>query len=204
MKTTLCALTLSAFSLCANAQAQTNGFLVFEVDRVNFHTQGTEIKQRFKVPLTEEFMSQFKNLPNQNSSGTGFYCVGGEPRSAAGSTRFMWWIRRTEDDRWAINMCGQGVETINGVKVGSMNPKTSDHMTIKRLDDLDMSYQISYLNKFDGVNVSFTAKYVPAKGIDADGAIPNVPVKKADQSELFKGDDLSKLPLELHCAFQEG
>jgi hypothetical protein len=204
MKTLLFALALSAFSLCANVEAQTNGLLVFEVDRDNWHTQGTEVKQRFKVPLTEEFMAQFKNLPNHNSSGTEFCCMGGEAKSAVGSTRFIWWIRRTEDNRWAINMWGQGVETINGVKVASMNPKTSQCMTIKRIEDLDMTYQVSYLNNFDGMNVSFKAKYMPAKEIDADGPIPNAPVKKTDQSELFKGDDPSKFPLELRCMFQEG
>jgi hypothetical protein len=101
-------------------------------------------------------------------------------------------------------MWGQGVETINGVKVASMNPKTSQCMTIKRIEDLDMTYQVSYLNNFDSMNVSFKAKYMPAKEIDADGPIPNAPVKKTDQSELFKGDDPSKFPLELRCMFQEG
>lgn len=204
MKTLLFALVLSAFSLCAKVEAQTNGFLVFEVRRANWHAQGTEVKQKFKVPLNEEFMAQFKHLPNQHSSGTGFFCAGGKPKSSDGDTRFTWWIRKTQDNHWAINMWGQGMETVNGLKTGSMNPQTSQYVKIKGLEDLDMSYHISYANKFDGMSVSFTARYVPAKEIDADGAIPTASVKKADHSELFKGDDTSKLPLELRCGFQEG
>jgi hypothetical protein len=149
-------------------------------------------------------MSQFKNLPNHNSEGTGFYCTGGEPKSAVGSTRFNWWIHRTQDNRWRINMWGQGVETVNGVKVGSMAPGVEQSVKIRHLEDLDTNYMLPYTHEFHGMNVSFSAKYVPAKDIDADGVIPAAPVKKADQSELFKGDDSSKLPLELRCGFQEG
>ena len=196
---TLIALALSAFSLFAETEVQTNGFLVFEVDRYSYHTHGTEVKQRFKVPLTEEFMSQFKNLPNQNREGTGFCCMGGQLKCATGSTSFMWWIHKTEDNRWAINMWSQGVETIDRVKVESMTPAVSQYVTIRRLEDIDMTYMRSY----DGLNVSFTAEYVPAKEIDANGPIPTAPVNKADQSELFKGDDSSKLPLKLRCLFQE-
>lgn len=211
-KLLLC-LVLSAFSLCAGVEAQTNGFLVFEVDRANWQEQDkklmettekmkvTEVKQKFKVPLTEEFMSQFKHLPNQNSEGTGFYCMAREKKSTAGGTSFTWWIQRTQDNRWAINMWGQGEAIIGGTKVARRG--ASQYVTIKHLADLDMTYQLSYFNKFDGINVSFTAKYVPAKEISARGPIPIAPVKKADQSGLFKGDDQSKFPVELRCGFQE-
>lgn len=101
-------------------------------------------------------------------------------------------------------MWGEGVETINGVKVGSRNPSVSQTVTIRKLEDLDMSYMLSYLNTFDGINIEFTAKYVTAKDIEADGPIPAAPVQTADHSELFKGDDLSNLPLEISCLFQEG
>jgi hypothetical protein len=182
-----------------NLSVETNGFLVFEVERVSWHNDGSEIKQKFKVPLTEEFLSNFKHLPNQNSSGTGFCCSGGD-----GGTQFMWWIRKTADNRWSINMWGEGLETIDGITVSSRNPKSSQSLVIKRLEDLDMSYMLSYLNKFDGINISFTAKYVAAKDIDADGSIPTAPVQKADRSILFKGDDLKNYPLEVSCLFQEG
>ena len=184
---------------------ETNGFLVFEVERVPWHnTGGSEIKQKFKVPLTEEFMSNFSQLPSQNSSGTVFCCSGGNLKTNEGSTRFMWWIRKTADNRWRINMWGEGVETVNGVTVGSRNPKSSQNLIIKRLEDLDMSYLLSYVNKFDGLNIGFTAKYVSAKDIKAEGDIPAAPVRKADRTELFKGDDLKQYPLEVSCIFQEG
>ena len=35
-----------------------------------------------------------------------------------------------------------------------------------------MIYMFLYLNQSDGINISFTAKYVAAKDIDADGLIP--------------------------------
>jgi hypothetical protein len=181
----------------------TNGFLVLEVDRYTYtegHTGGSNIHQSFKVPLTEEFMLNFKNVPSQNSSGTGFCCKGGNLKTSEGGTRFVWWIRKTADHRWRINMWGEGVETINGVKVSSRNPKTSQNMTVKRWEDLDMSYMVSY----NGMNISFKAKYVTSKDIEADGPIPAASVQKADHSELFKGDDLNNLPLEISCLFQEG
>jgi hypothetical protein len=199
--------TFIAISLSANAAVETNGFLVFEVDRYAFtegHAGGSEIKQKYKVPLTEEFMSNFKNVPSQNSSGTGFCCSGGNLKTKQGSTQFMWWIRKTADNHWSINMWGKGVETVNGVTVGSWNPSAQQNITIKRLEDLDMSYMLSYLNKYDGINISFTAKYVTSKDIDADGPIPTAPVLKADRSELFKDDDSTNYPLKISCVFQEG
>src|SRR6266853_94413 len=166
---------------------ETNGFLVFEVGRYTYNSRdgrqsGPCIQQRFKVPLTEEFMLNFKHVPGQNSSGTGFCCQGGNLKTSEGSTRFMWWIRKTADNRWAINMWGEGVETIKGVTMSSRNPKTSQNLTIKRWEDLDMNYMFSYA----GMNISFTAKYVTAKDIEAGGHIPAAGVQKADHSELFR------------------
>jgi hypothetical protein len=189
---------------------ETNGFLVFEVERLAFTgaRNQSDIKQSFKVPLTEEFMSNFKRVPSQHSSGTGFLCSGGNLKTSDGSTRFMWWIRKTTDNRWRINMWGEGIETINGVTVSSRNPKTSQNLVIRQWEDLDMSYMLSYGGGFNpsggNMNISFTAKYVTAKDIQADGPIPAAPVEKADHSELFKGDGSSNLPLEISCLFQEG
>jgi len=182
---------------------ETNGFLVFEVDRNTYSDRdgrqsGPRIQQRFKVPLTEEFMSNFRN-PRQNSSGTGFCCRGGNLKTSAGSTGFTWWIRKTADNRWSINMWAEGVETIKGVKIDSPRPKVSQNLTIKRWEDLDRSYMLSYA----GMNISFAAKYVTAKDIEAGGHIPAARVRKADHSELFRGDDLSNLPLEINCLFQQ-
>jgi len=190
-----------------NLSVETNGFLVFEIDRYAYaegQRGGSEIKQKFKVPLTEEFLSNFRHLPNQNSSGTGFCCTGGDLKTPNGGTLFMWWIRKTVDNRWSINMWGGGVETLNGVTVGSQNPKSEQSLIIRRLEDLDMSYMLSYLNKFDGINISFEAKYVAAKDIDTDGPIPTAPVQSADRSILFKGDDFKNYHLEISCLFEEG
>jgi len=54
--------------------AETNGFLVIEIARLTYSdaTNKSCIKQSFKIPLTEEFMLNFKHVPSQNSSGTGF------------------------------------------------------------------------------------------------------------------------------------
>lgn len=183
---------------------ETNAFLVFEVDRYIYaasdgRASGPRIQQRFKVPLTEEFMSQFKNGPSRNSSGTGFCCQGGSLKTDQGSTGFTWWIRKAADNRWHINIWSQGVETIKGVRQNSPRPATSQNMTIKRWEDLEMSYMLSY----PGLNISFTAKYVAAGDIEADVTIPAAPVRKADRAVLFEGDDLSLFPLEISCLFQE-
>jgi hypothetical protein len=207
MKALLLALVLTALPTCAQVEVQTNGFLIFEVDRFTYtegNPRGAKVKQSFKVPVTPEFTSQFKNVPSQNGSGTGFYCSGGSLKGAHGSTAFTWWIRKTADNRWAINMWGRGVENIKGTKVSSWNPSTSQYLTIKRWEDLDMTYMLSYVSKYDGMNITFRAKYVAATDIDADADIPTAPVKRSDQTQLFKGDDSSKLPLELRCGFQEG
>lgn len=190
--------------------AETNGFLVIEITRLTYSdaTNKSCIKQSFKVPLTEEFMSNFKYVPNQHSSGTGFLCGGGNLKTSNGSTRFAWWIRKTTDLRWRINMWGRGVETLNGVAVGSGNPTTSQNLVIRQWEDLDMSYMLTYGGGFgpsaENMNIEFKAKYVTTKDVEADGPIPAAPVRKADGSELFKGDDLSHLPIEFSCLFQEG
>jgi hypothetical protein len=183
----------------AYAASGTNGYLVFEVERHSYSSGNThppDIHQKFKVPLTEGFMSNFKHSPNQNS--------GGNVKTNQGSTRFMWWIRKTADNRWRINMWGEGVETINGFTASSRNPKTSQNITVNRLEDIDMAYLLSYLNNLDGINVSFTAKYVSSEDIKTEGNIPAAAVRKADGTELFKGDDLKNFPLEVSCIFQEG
>ncbi len=187
---------------------ETNGFLVITIERLAYAgpTNQSDIKQSFKVPLTEEFMSNFKHVPSQRSSGTGFWCNGGDLKTIDGSTRFMWWIRKTTDNRWRINMWGEGVETINGVTVSSHSPKTSQNLIIRRWEDLDMSYMLTYGGNLSpsSMNISFRARYVTAKDIEADGPVPAAPVQKPDRSKLFKGDDLSKFPLEIRCGFQEG
>jgi hypothetical protein len=206
MKTLLWALAFMCFSTLTQAADEAKGFLVFEITRYTY-TQGakggSEISQKFKIPLTEGFISNFKRVPSQNSAGTGLWCNGGDLNASGGSTRFMWWIQKTADHRWSINMWGEGIETIKGVKVQSRNPKTSEDLRIKNWEDLDMQYMLSYVNNFDGINVSFKAKYVKVEDMAAEGPIPAAPVLKADRSPLFKGDDLSRLPLEIHCGFQE-
>jgi len=197
---------LSAFSPRTLAESQTNGFLVLEVERFTYaqgSPAGSAVKQSFKVPLTAEFISQFKNLPTQSSKGTGFYCDGGNLKSSDGSTRFTCSIWKTKDNRWAINIWGEGTETIQGIKV-STNPTASQWVVIKQWEDLDTVYTLSYVHNYDGMNITFKAKYEREPETQAPGAIPTVPVKKTDQSELFKGGDFSKLPLELKGGFQEG
>jgi len=200
-------LTFIAISLPAYAAVETNGFLVFEVSRYTSaegHSGGSEIKQKFKVPLTEEFLSNFKHVPCQSSGGTGFCCSGGNLKTDESSTRFTWWLGKTADNRWSIHMWGEGFEKVSGLLLDSKDPSVTQCLTIRKLEDLDMSYNFSYVNKYDSIGVSFVAKYVTAKDIDNDGPIPLAPVRKADHSELFKGDDSRNYPLKVSCIFQEG
>jgi hypothetical protein len=57
---------------------------------------------------------------------------------------------------------------------------------------------------YPGLNVSFAAKYVTAENIKTMRSVVAAPVKTADGPMLFKGDDMSGLPLEISCLFQEG
>jgi hypothetical protein len=211
MKTLLVLSCLIIISFTASATFETNDFLVFEVDRYT-STEGSagdaEIKQKFQVPLTAEFMSNFKRVSSQTSMGSEFFCSGGSLANTPGSTQFTWWMHRTADDHWSIRVWGMGFETVKGIPVNSMNPNVTQCMTIKKLEDLDMSYNLSYVNMYDCVNISFGAKYMTAKDIQADGFIPTATVRKAGgytnhYTNLFNGDIPTNCPIIFRCAFQE-
>jgi hypothetical protein len=207
MKKLLLLLVLIANVLPAGAAVETNGFLVFELDRYAYaegHHGGSEIKRKFKVPLTEEFFANFTHAPKETIDGTGFCCGAGRrwTNTNDASFGFTWWLNQTADHRWYIHMWGEGTEKIKGVMVSSGNPGVTQSLTIKQLEDLDMSYQQSYVNAYDGVNVQFSAKYVPTKDIEAEGPIFTAPVRKTDRTMLFKGDNSENDPIQFFCVFQ--
>lgn len=207
MKTLLFLITLIAFSPLTGVAVETNGFLVFTIERGAYGegrpSGGSVVRQKFKVPLTEAFLSNFKHVSSQNSMGSEFYCGGGNLANSPGSTRFTWWLHKTADGHWSIRMWGAGFEIIKGVHLNSENPSVTECVTIKKLEDLDMSYNLSYVNMYDSVGISFGAKYMSDKEIQAAGFIPTAPVKKADHSDLFKGDISTNYPIMFQCAFQE-
>jgi hypothetical protein len=185
----------------ARATGDTNGFIVFEMERYSYKSNGphSDETHRFKVALTDEFMSNFKHLPIPRASeGTGFYCGGGFPSK----TCFMWWLERSSDHRWYIHMWSDGAESVGGVKLSSSNPACTQSMAINRLEDMDMSYQLSFEHKDDGLNVEFSAKYETARDISADGPIPDAPVRKAGAPDEVEFDTTNQVPF-LRCGFQE-
>jgi hypothetical protein len=188
------------FPPLARATGDTNGFIVFEIERYTYKSNGphSDEIQRFKVALTDEFMGNFKHLPSQTSEGTGFYCAGGNPST----TFFSWWLERTSDRRWRIHMWSQGVESVDGVKLNSSNRACTQSMVINRLEDMDMSYQLSFVNMYDGLNVQFSAKYETARDIDAGGPIPDAPIRKAGEPAKVITDVSKDFPV-LSCSFQE-
>ena len=191
----------------ARPAGETNGFLVFELDRYAYgdgHRGGSEIKRKFEVPLTEEFLANFSVSPNGTLAGTGFCCGAGHswPSTHDATFGFTWWLNQTPDHRWYVHMWGEGTEKIKGVTISSGNPGVTQGLTIKRLEDLDMSYQQSYVNEYDGVNVQFSAKYVAAKDIDAEGPMFTASVRKGDRTMLSKGDNPGNDPIQLFCVFQ--
>jgi hypothetical protein len=195
------------FSSSIYAASQTNGFLVFEIERDAYSTNGrtvSDVTERFKIPLTDEFLSNFKHGPiPYQSMGTGFLCRGGVPAGKSGGMSFAWWMHRTKDHRWYINMWSDGAEKVNGRVMGMGNPSCSQEITIAKLDDLWMRYTLSFVNIPGGVNVGFTAKFEPAKDIVSEKTMLTPPVKRADGSMLFIGGDQSKQPINLDCLFQE-
>ena len=113
MKTLFWTLAFICISPLTHAADGAKGFLVFEIGRSTWSEGtkgGSNTNQKFKIPLTEEFISNFKRVTSQNSVGSGLWCNGGDRNSSEGSTRFMWWVRKTTDHRWSINMWGEGVE----------------------------------------------------------------------------------------------
>jgi hypothetical protein len=194
---TLLVLAISTLLPMLCGAADTNGFLVFKIKRDTYSTKDgkstePEIKQSFKIPLTPEFLSNFKNLPNQNSQGTGFVCTSDFEKPGDNAPHFMWWLERTSERRWYIHMWSSW-----------RNPSATQSVTIKNLEDLDMSYQDSYVNIPKGVNDSFSVKFMSAEQIAHEGLIPMIPVKKADRSVLFPGDSLTNCPVVLSGLFQE-
>jgi hypothetical protein len=189
------ALAISASQIVTCAASETNGFLVIEIDRYPYSKPDgkptePEIKQSFKIPLTTEFLSNFKNPPNDHSTGSGF-CCGGQFNNHQ-DTGFMWWLNKTSNNRWHAHMW-----------MTASNPSVTQGLTFKSLEDLDMFYEQESVNNSGGVNVSFSAKYVSGEEIQHGGSIPTIPVKKADQSELFRGDSLTNCPIAASGSFQE-
>lgn len=202
MKTYLIAVVIIVLTPFFCPAAETNGFLVFKIERnvhsaANGSSNSSETEQAFKVPLTAEFMSNFKHVPNQNSEGTGFYCGGGFIKSEGSDHRFSWWLERTADRRWWIHMWGSGTAKSSVRGIGE--PAVTQSVTIKNLEDLEMHYQVSD----GGANVTFSAQYMSAAQMQQSGPIPTMPVKKADRTELFKGDISTNWPAALSGGFQE-
>ena len=188
------------------AASQTNGFLVFEIDRYTYtmgNTNRQVINQKFKVPLTEDFMSNFKHLPSHTSRGSAFLFTGGNLKTEPVGTHYTWSLIKTGVNRWRVEMWGSGAEKINGVTISSQNPVITQILRVKSLEDLDMDYMLAYNGNNGGINISFKAMYVPAKDMEDQGNIPDAPVLKADHTGLFKGDDLIQYPLVVNCRFQE-
>lgn len=208
MKSFLVLVVLGALTLVRCAAEETNGFLVFTVERYAYKMGGghdnTDLKQSFKVPLTVEFLANFKYLPSTNRAGTGFLCSGGNYLDdSSGSTGFSWWLDRTEDRHWRVHMWSSGVEKVGGVPLQSRNPSVSQGLAVKNLEDLDMYYQLSFVGHDDGLNVEFRAKYMSAQDVKALGNIPTAPVQKADRTMLFPGEIPTNCPVRFNCMFQE-
>lgn len=99
-------------------------------------------------------------------------------------------------------MWSHGSEAVDGINLNSSNPACTQSMVIPRLEDMDMSYQLSFVNKYDGLNVGFSAKYVTDQDINAGGPIPDAPVRKVGEPADLNLDPSSQIPL-VSCCFQE-
>ncbi|HUA64766.1 MAG TPA: hypothetical protein VME24_02890 [Alphaproteobacteria bacterium] len=193
---------LIAISPLARATDNTNGFIVFEIGRYSYYTMNggkqSDETHRFKVALTDDFMKNFDRLPSQNSEGTGFNCSAGYPSN----TFFSWWLERTSDHRWEIHMWSEGGESVDGRQMGSSNPACTQCMVIPRLKDMDMSYQLSFVNQHAGLNVEFSVRYVAVQDINSRGPIPDAPIRKTDEHEKTYSEP-SLRPFIVNCSFQE-
>ena len=192
------------------ADNEPKGYLVFGIDRFVYlgsDTKGMETKQEVKVPLTAEFMANFKNLGNQTRMGTGFYCLNAR-LDGNGGTGFAWNIHKTNpyDNRWAITVWADGGEEINGARATARNPSVQENFVVRNLEDIEMNHMVSYsggLNPRGGVNVSFSVKYVSADDHKTLDSIPAAEVKKANGKVLFKGGDAASSSGHMSFSFQE-
>jgi hypothetical protein len=91
---------------------------------------------------------------------------------------------------------------VRALSVSSHNPSVSQYVTFKAWEDIDMVYQLSYLNKrADGLNVNFEVKYLPTSDSEVSKA-SLAPVRKADASVLIPGDKLENKTFKFNCGFQ--
>jgi hypothetical protein len=171
------------------------GYLVFKLSRHSYQQGSKNESFSYKVALNEEFRRQLKNLSDEPLRSTGFYCGGGTPKQ----TVFTWWAHPVKNGKVYINMWGQGAEEVTGRSISSRNPSVSQYVTFKSWQDVDMTYQLSYVNNTaDGLNVSFEVKYLPATANEIS-KIPFAPIRKADESVItLKDAQLARF----QCGFQ--
>jgi hypothetical protein len=159
--------------------AGTNGFIVFEISRNAYKPQPgsktSNYMHQYKLALTDDFLRNFRCPSSPDSDGTQFYCGGG----SLTNTLFSWCLEKTIDHRWRIQMYGLRFETIYGTNFYSMDPICTQSMVIDRLEDMDMSYQLSCVRGYDRLNFQFSTRYVTPHDINSYGAIPDAPVAKA-------------------------
>jgi hypothetical protein len=207
MKSSL-VLVMLVFSTAVFADGKLDGYLVFEIEHYEYGThQGAhdpKFIQKFKIPLTKQFMTNFSKPPiPRESMGTGFLCSAREVKPQPEGTDFAWWIRKTLGHRWAINMWGHGEENLSGTNVFFGYPGCSQDVVLKNLEDLDMSYMISYVKGYAGVNVSFTARYVKARDLPPTEHIPIPLVKRQDGSVIFPATESTNFVVQVRCLFQD-
>ena len=200
----------SGAGVAPTARAETvEGYLVVEVERLAYSFKERSVdkstKRVLKIPVSEAFRARFKNVPSQKSRGTGFF-IGAStvPAGVMKGTRFLWWIRRTTDDRWQITMWGVGAESIDGKQVQAMNPGRSTGLVVRRWDDLDMYHQISYRGESHRVNATFSLRYRAAGDADLDG-IPTlaIPAGKERAVIMDPPDEEGGTTEGISCGFQE-
>ncbi len=136
----------------------------------------------YKINLSNEFLSQFKNAPvPQKSMGSLFTCS-----LSGGATMLTQWF-----SPWSNN--GKKVSTWFWVGHGGAQT------TIKfpGWDTIDTEEQVSN----GTINTVFKFQYVEANDSGLEGAL-DAPVKLSDETVLVQGQAQTTFPIS--CSFQEG
>lgn len=152
------------FALSAHA----SDFLLFTIDRYAYEGaapgRNQENKQSFKVELSPTWSAQFKQLPDQNHSGTDFICQTWDNYSGEGWSGLVFTTTFHPNLDHTLTATGSvaGAETIDGQQqFRAPEGATTTAMTLASIAQVNFTTSTGFSNaQMSGVNASVSVKRV--------------------------------------------
>jgi hypothetical protein len=187
----------------------TNGYLLISVEKFTYHNsdpnkrpQNVDEKRAFKVLMDQNFMSQFKKLPTPTSSGTQFLCSAGDIVSPVEpGMQFTQWFAPGQDGKVLTWFWAEGSEKVDDNLVSAHNAVATTYVRAPSWQTLDTTEQLSFVNNYDGINISARFDYVDETDASLKDALL-APVRAADYTNLVAGDSQDGMDLKVSCLFQ--